>query len=684
MLLIFSTNHEHVLLKSADGQSFGRFSAILIRPGNDNYWNPFHMVPTLHMQPDSDTKIVWSTRSGSVTLELAVEQADDEIRGRLTASGYGKAIVRLIWELPTDDYHPFMPAFMYGENKGGDSTWATYPRLCRTNEGMAFHTPWISDEWLVRADRSSHGFTSLIGSQNTFAIGGRDVGRYENGLIAEKNGLGISYHRLSFSLGYANEPYTYSVIPGRNAITRTEGYVDLDRGPVSCDLYFQILRSEEIHRSASKLMRSYYSVMHTPAPKSDKDSIRRALYDVAEAVYRYAYDQTAKNFYVTLPDAAASPDAEPFVPAYNTGWAGGMRTAYPLLLAGYQLQNRTWVDCACDVTDNIANNAVSKASGMFYENYDPIKTEWNSKGWWYRDLEIPGHSGYINGQVCYYMLSCYLYTEKRGDTHSLWLNAVEQVLDHIVETQLPSGSFGYIYSESDGQIIDPDGFSGCWFTPALALLYLITGNARYLVSAEKAADYYYCFVKGLNVYGGPHDIFKSPDEEGILAFIKACELLHGITVNPRYLDRMVDGIEYEFSWKFSYNPVMEVEPLKTMNWNCCGGSVTSVNNSHIHPMGSSLLANLAYVAWKTKDAYQADRLRDTLNWTLSCYLHKDGEFSWGKKGLINERYCYTDSLLAERFVDGSPASTWFCAHSWASGAVLEGLVEITERGFDYD
>jgi hypothetical protein len=41
--------------------------------------------------------------------------------------------------------------------------------------------------------------------------------------------------------------------------------------------------------------------------------------------------------------------------------------------------------------------------------------------------------------------------------------------------------------------------------------------------------------------------------------------------------------------------------------------------------------------------------------------------------MINERFCYTDSLLAERFDDGSPASTWFCAHSWASGAVLEGL-----------
>jgi hypothetical protein len=42
--------------------------------------------------------------------------------------------------------------------------------------------------------------------------------------------------------------------------------------------------------------------------------------------------------------------------------------------------------------------------------------------------------------------------------------------------------------------------------------------------------------------------------------------------------------------------------------------------------------------------------------------------------MINERFCYTDSLLVERFADGTPAGTWFCGHSWASGAALEGLI----------
>ena len=68
----------------------------------------------------------------------------------------------------------------------------------------------------MRADRSSHGFTSVITSRFACAIGGRDVARYGDETVAEKNGLGTTTdpHRLSFSLGFTNQPFTYSAIPG--------------------------------------------------------------------------------------------------------------------------------------------------------------------------------------------------------------------------------------------------------------------------------------------------------------------------------------------------------------------------------------------------------------------------------------------------------------------------------------
>ena len=196
----------------------------------------------------------------------------------------------------------------------------------------------------------------------------------------------------------------------------------------------------------------------------------------------------------------------------------------------------------------------------------------------------------------------------------------------------------------------------------------------YQDAARRAMDFYRQPVKEFHVYGGPHDIFKSPDEEGILAWIEGARILHECTGEKQFLTDLIMGLDYEFSWKFSYNVVNEVEPLKSLNWCSTGGSVTSVNNSHIHPMGSAVAASILYAFEHTGDPYLRARLIDTVRWGLTIYLHHDGHYGWGKRGMINEQFCYTNSLLAERFYDGSPASTWFCAHSWASGAVLEGLV----------
>ena len=160
--------------------------------------------------------------------------------GELQASGRGRAVVQVVWEPPADEQgFTFIPAFMYGDNEGGRSPRAMYPQLNNgRNRGPA--TPWVADEWLVRADRSSHGFASVITADLACALGGRDVCRFDDAAVADKNGLGVGAgdaQRCSFSLGYINAPYTYSVAPGRNYLTRPEGFVDLDKGPVAAEFF---------------------------------------------------------------------------------------------------------------------------------------------------------------------------------------------------------------------------------------------------------------------------------------------------------------------------------------------------------------------------------------------------------------------------------------------------------------
>ena len=649
----------------------GAISIQVFRPGNGSFDRPICCQIVSVDSNDSGIMLrgFCDQEAISVVLELA-HQAKAYI-GKFIVSGEGRAVVRLVWELPLGgSSFPFVPAFMYGYNSGGRSPWAKYPQL-DDGSNADWAKPWVTKEWFVRADRSSHCMTAAITDEVACAVGGRDVCRYVDGTVAEKNGLGISSTsppRLSFLLGFANIPFTYCTVPGRNFISRPEGYVNLDKGQVVSDIFLSAQFYENRHKAACAMLRKSYGILHDEITCSG--SLDEAITTIATALVEYGYCKEARNFYTAF-NADRDRMCDQF---FSSGWAGGCQVAYPLLLAGHKYRRADWVDPARTVLSNVADNGICSQTGLFYENFDLIRDVWSTRGWWYEALDKPGHSGYVNGQVCHYLLQSYLLEKRHGFERANWLDAARAVLDHIVKSQADSGGFGYTYSEEDGNILDANGFCGAWFVPALGNLYRITGEKKYLDSACRAMDFYRTDVEAFCVYGGPHDIFKSPDEEGILAWIRASHILHEATGNERFLKDLLIGLEYELSWKFAYNVVNEVEPLKSLNWSSTGGSVTSVNNPHIHPMGSMIISSLHYAYMQTKDEYLRSRLIDTVRWTFNAHMRQDGQFGWGKKGMINERFCHTDAVLHERFANGSPASTWFCAHSWASGSVLEGLM----------
>ena len=652
------------------GRPAGSLAVCVIRPANDLVLCPCEEVQVEDRGAGVRVKLRCAQEQVDVCLDMNVSETG--LTGKLRASGRGHCMVRLVWTLPADeDGFAFVPAFMYGDNRGGNSPWSTCPQLVDSG-GCVRSKPWRADEWLVRADRSSHGTTSVITGSLVYAMGGRDVCIHEGGAVAEKNGIGISAtrpRRLTFSLGFMNSPFVYSSQPGRNYVSRPEGYVDLDLAPVESDFFLFCFTHDARHSGAGRLLRAAYAFLHDPV--ADAGSVEDAVAVIAQALVDDAYNPAAVNFDTSIFKDTTRVQEEA-VNNFVTGWCGATNAAYPLLVAGHQLRNEQWLSCARAVFSNIAENAISERSTLFFECYKPTEG-WNTHGWWYDALENPGHSGYVNGRACHYLLLAYQLEKADGLERPEWLAAANRVLDHVVDTQTEAGGFGYTYSEDDGSILDSDGFSGCWFTPALATLHAITGEERYLKAACRAMDFYRTYVEAFNAYGGPHDICKGPDQEGILAWMNAAHILHEQTGDERFLQDLQTGLDYEFSWKFAYNVVNEVEPLRSLNWCSTGGSVTSVNNSHIHPMGSAVAASILYAVRHTADPYLAQRLVDTVRWSLTIYLRDGDHYGWGRRGLINERFCYTDALLLERFDDGSPAATWFCGHSWASGAVLQGL-----------
>jgi hypothetical protein len=184
---------------------------------------------------------------------------------------------------------------------------------------------------------------------------------------------------------------------------------------------------------------------------------------------------------------------------------------------------------------------------------------------------------------------------------------------------------------------------------------------------------YYNYVQKWYCYGTPLDTYKAVDSEGILSYIKACRFLHALTQDKIYLDHMLAGLEYEFSFKFGYNVPIKVPPLSKLGWSSSGGSVTSTCNPHIHPMSNCVLDELKYYTKFNPDPYVISRFKDTYYWGIQCYNRDDNEFDFGKKGWMSERFCHSEGLLIEKYPDGSPASTWFAFLTWGAANVLEGI-----------
>ena len=106
------------------------------------------------------------------------------------------------------------------------------------------------------------------------------------------------------------------------------------------------------------------------------------------------------------------------------------------------------------------------------------------------------------------------------------------------------------------------------------------------------------------------DTWKSVDEEGNLSFIRASRIMHELTGDSKYLIYLKDGADYEFLWRYGYKARPDFAPLKKeySDWNSCGGSVTSVSNPHIHPMGLIIDSELRYL-YKITKGENNDRLK---------------------------------------------------------------------------
>lgn len=608
-------------------------------------------------------------------LEVEIQPASGEmaeqvyrVRVRNTSKENFCGIIQIEVEFEADRPGFFMPAFLYNRNRGDVEAYLDRDKKTTNFPRLAWNAtvPGASDYWMVRADRLSHPVSMAYGNGTLYGISAKPLGA--EGFRGFSCRLTKNGGRIGYTLGYENAPALY--VEKEKMWPRESKTITLEPGACLEELITVFCRKGELAQGMNQTIRRVYGAYHQ-SPR-EVGSIRETVEAIAQAIYEDAYVDNSPNYSTRVWEKEGKIWQEPMA---SISWTGGVETAAPLLYAAAKLEREDIRQQALTVVDNIVEHSLNKRSGLPFDAFDG--ENWSTRGWWDYFLTESGHSSYLVGQALYYILLAYEIEKQYFDTqHSGWLLFVKGCLDRIEQTKDGQGAVPHLWSAEDGHGMDYDGLSGCWCVAAAAYYDQLTGERGFVESAEKSLEFYYrTHVSRMECYGTPHDTYKAVDSEGVLSFIKASRYLHELTGKKAYLTMLSDGLEYEFTFKFCWNPPIEAEPLKRLGWSACGGSVTSVCNPHIHPMSNNVMSEIRYCLEQTKDPYFASRLADTGKWAQQTYSTCDGEYDYGKKGWMSERFCYSQGLLTdgEVYEDGSKCSTWRCFLPWGAANILEGL-----------
>ncbi len=570
--------------------------------------------------------------------------------------------------LEEEDLFHLIPCNIYGDNNASGAKPGEFPLLTKEHKDVAFCSPY----WEFRADRAASPFSAIACKRGAVGISVdpysvTDKHTIQNGVFAmlpNKCGVTIGYTNLPVTVMNKRTPMPSTGQTAKNASATGKIYALQGDGRL------------EIH----KIVRKEYEKHHERAVYLN--TYQQAAAGLLDSFVNLNWNEKDKEYTNRDCKVPFNTNMVPWRNVTEIGWTGGAILAYPFILSRYAIPaNAGEVFSSArsgeEMIDRIIGSYNDK-SGLLNDLTVPRGESKSMVNGWWTDYGLVSdcHCAYNVGSAVHYILKTVLFLKEQGEVYRQeWLTTCRKVLDTVIDLQREDGAFGYTYSFTEKKVKDWEGFAGCWFAPCSAYLYHLIGEEKYLKAAKKALRYYSSFVKELNCWGAPMDTWKSVDQEGNLAFIRGCRLVFEYTQEGEFLELFKISAEYEYLWRYSFKSRPEYKPLKD-GWNSCGGSVTSVSNPHIHPMGVIIDADLRYLAGITGDDYHEMRAMDSSAWlmqTLELYPEKTG---YGRYGVLSERWCPSDGLTVERYSDGEPCSSWFSYNLWAAANAFEAVCEL--------
>lgn len=373
------------------------------------------------------------------------------------------------------DYYHVIPCNIFGNNHADRVKPGEFPQLTNDHPELAY----CSAYWEFRADRAAAPLSALCCQKGTVAV---SIDPYSGPI---RNGVFSALpNRFGVTLGYTNLPVTavskQNPQPSTwNRATKAEasGTIYAYEGHGRLDLH-AIIRKEYEQRSQRAPYRKSY---------------REAILGMADAFARFNWCREEQEYCNRECHIPADPVMKPWRMVTEIGWTGGMALAYPLIagrfLVHYPEDLFEEARSGEEITEEIVSG-YNESSGLLYDLAKPSHGS-RVNGWWAGYLVKDCHCAYTVGSAVHGILKSILLLQNQTGTYpSHWLEICRKVMDTVISLQREDGSYGYTYSETEKKVLDWEGFAGCWFAPCAAYLYHLTGELKYLKSAQKALRFY--------------------------------------------------------------------------------------------------------------------------------------------------------------------------------------------------
>lgn len=278
--------------------------------------------------------------------------------------------------------------------------------------------------------------------------------------------------------------------------------------------------------------------------------------------------------------------SEKYTDVLEYGFTGRqINNAYTLLLHGKKMNKNSWVDIGTKVIDSFVESCTTQ-TGFLYTLYNakyhcPINPLGDERGAWLHYGRLDALEGNYIRNMCEVAYDLCLAFELTNN--SRWLEPAVKFANFLVNLQNSDGSWFRAYTINGEPITSPEEWFGYSLEdqksatpvaiPLMVKLFNITGDKRFLRSAEKAGEWLLKeFVDKIKYIGGTLDNPNIIDKESMGYSMKSLLNLYECTKNIDYLKGAARASKLAITWNYIWNVPFEPSTrlykydFKTSGW----------------------------------------------------------------------------------------------------------------------